>query len=265
MYSKYQLAARYLRYYLDAHNSKGHGMHSPFVFDFILHVLNNKSGYYPPPSIAALREKMLRDNRVLQVQDLGAGSRSGDRSQRRISSIAANAVKPKKYGELLYRLAKHYQPKTIVELGTSLGITTSYLATANSNADVHTIEGSPAIAEVAAENFRSLGLQNIKSHTGNFDTVLPQLLKVMPAVDFAYVDGNHLYSPTINYFHVLLEKVHPGSILVFDDIHWSAEMEAAWREIQQHPDVQCTVDIFFLGFVFFKNEFRVKQDFLIRF
>ena len=121
-------------------------MHSPFVFDFILHVLNNKSGYYPPPSFAALREKMLRDNRVLQVQDLGAGSRSGDRSQRRISSIAANAVKPKKYGELLYRLVKHYQPKTIVELGTSLGITTSYLATANSNADVHTIEGSPAIA-----------------------------------------------------------------------------------------------------------------------
>lgn len=265
MYSKYQLTAKYLRYFLNAHNGKGHGMHSPFVFDFILHVLNNKSGYQPPASIGELRQNMLHDPRVLQVQDLGAGSRGGSDKHRKVSSIAAHAVKPEKYGELLFRLVKHYQPKTIIELGTSLGITTSYLASANTNAEVHTVEGSAAIAEVAAENFRSLGLQDIKAHTGNFDTVLPQLLKVMPVVDFAYVDGNHLYSPTINYFHVLLEKVHPGSILVFDDIHWSAEMEAAWREIQQHPDVQCTVDIFFLGFVFFKKEFRVKQDFLIRF
>jgi len=53
--------------------------------------------------------------------------------------------------------------------------------------------------------------------------------------------------------------------LVFDDIHWSAEMEKAWLEIKSHPSVQYTIDIFFLGFVFFRPDFKVKQNFSIRF
>lgn len=265
MYSSLQLARKYIRYYLQAYNGKGHGMHSPFGFDFILNVLNNKSHYHPPASIEALRQMLLQDDRVLEVEDLGAGSRVDASKQKAVRDIARAALKPRKYAQVMYRLVRHYQPQTIIELGTSLGVTTAYLAAANPGAQVITIEGSEAIANVAQENFQSLGLQNIRSLQGNFDVVLPTILPSQPAVDMAYIDGNHRYQPTMDYFHQLLPVIHEYSILVFDDIHWSAEMERAWEEIKGHPAVHYSIDIFFLGFVFFRKEFKVKQQFCIRY
>ena len=240
-------------------------MHSPFVFQFILHVLNNKSNYQPPNEIEALRKALLRDKRVLTIEDLGAGSRTAATKQRSIEQIAASALKSKKYAQLLFRLVKHYQPTTILELGTSLGITTSYFAKANPDATIFSIEGSKAIADIARENFDKLGVKNTELMQGNFDDLLPSVIRHLSTIDLAYIDGNHRYEPTLNYFHQLLSKTANDSILVFDDIHWSEEMERAWAEIKWHPSVQCTVDIFFLGFVFFRKEFKTKQHFQIRF
>jgi predicted O-methyltransferase YrrM len=127
------------------------------------------------------------------------------------------------------------------------------------------LKGSKDIAAIAAENFASLQLHNIHQQTGNFDDLLPSVIHHLSSIDLAYIDGNHRYEPTLRYFTQLLPALHNNSILVFDDIHWSADMEKAWRQIQQHPAVQCTVDIFFLGFVFFRKEFKVKQHFTVRF
>lgn len=265
MYSPFALAKKYLHYYLTSYNGKGHGMHSPFVFQFILHVLNNRSGYVPPAEIEALRKMLLRDNRLLTIEDLGAGSRTSSSKQRSVQSLARTALKPKKYAQLLFRLVRHYRPQTIIELGTSLGVTTAYLAAGNRSARITTIEGSGAVADVAGETFQQLGLQNVQPLRGNFDDVLPTVLQGLPSVDLAYIDGNHRYEPTMNYFRQLLPKLHNDSILVFDDIHWSPEMEKAWEEIKAHPAVQCSVDVFFLGFVFFRKEFKVKQHFAVRF
>jgi predicted O-methyltransferase YrrM len=265
VYNSLQLARKYILYYLTAFNSKGHGMHSPFVFDFILHVLNNKSNYRPPALIEQLRQELLHDDRTLQIEDMGAGSRIHTTKEKRVLQLAATALKPKKYAQLLFRLAKHYHPQTIIELGTSLGITTSYLSVANPGARLITIEGSEAIRQVAQENFQKLGLPHIQSLRGNFDVLLPGVLQEFATVDLGYIDGNHRYVPTMNYFRQFLEKAHNDTILVFDDIHWSKEMESAWKEIQQHPSVRCTIDIFFLGFVFFRKEFKERQHFEIRF
>jgi predicted O-methyltransferase YrrM len=265
VYSSLQLAKKYLHYYLTAYNGKGHGMHSPFVFQFILHVLNNKSGYMPPPEIEQIRKELLHDKRFLEVDDFGAGSRVAKSRKRTVAELARSALKPKKYAQLLYRLVRYYQPQTILELGTSLGVTTAYLAAACPCAQITTIEGSKAIADRATENFSKLNLKNIQQTIGNFDDLLPSAIHHLSSIDFAYIDGNHRYEPTINYFRQLLPAIHNKSILVFDDIHWSSEMEKAWTEIKQHPSVQCTVDIFFLGFVFFRKEFKEKQHFSIRF
>jgi predicted O-methyltransferase YrrM len=265
VYTPLQLTKKYLHYYRTALNGKGHGIHSPFVFQFILHVLNNNSHYQPPASVETLRKNLLSNTNVLQVEDMGAGSRTGAGKKRTVRQLAKSAVKPAKYGQLLYRLVKHYQPRTIVELGTSLGITTAYLAAANPAANVVTIEGSGAIHQVASDNFHSLQLQNIEALHGNFDDVLPQVLQQMPTVDLGYIDGNHRLAPTLSYFQQFLNNADNGTILIFDDIHWSEEMEKAWEQIKAHPSVQCTVDIFFLGFVFFRNEFKEKQHFTIRF
>ena len=240
-------------------------MHSPFFFRFILEVLNNHNNWQPPAEIEVVRKHLSKDGRLLQVQDFGAGSRSGADKNRTVAQLAKTAVKPKKYSQLLFRLVKKYKPRSIIELGTSLGVTTAYLSAASPDAVVTTIEGSKAVLQIAQDNFARLDLQNVVSLQGNFDNVLPQLLAGTEQVDMGYVDGNHRYKPTMNYFNMLLEKCHPDSILVFDDIHWSKEMEQAWKEIQQHPSVRCTVDLFFLGFVFFRTEFKEKQHFTIRF
>lgn len=240
-------------------------MHSPFVFDFILNVLNNKSNYQPPPEIEHLRRQLLKDKTVIEIEEMGAGSRTSSATQRTVSHVAAAALKSKRLAQVLFRMAKHYQPSTIVELGTSFGITTSYLSKANPTASIITIEGNKPTAALAKENFQKLGCENIKLQQGNFDHLLPLVLSRLSTIDLAYIDGNHRYQPTINYFHLFLSKSHNGTILVFDDIHWSAEMEKAWEEIKSHPSVQYTIDIFFLGFVFFRHDFKVKQNFSIRF
>lgn len=265
MYSSFQLAQKYLHYYLTAFNGKGHGMHSPFVFQFILQVLNNKSGYQPPAEIEALRKQLWEDKRELHIKDFGAGSRKRNSKERSVSELAHHALKSRKYAQLLFRLVKRYQPKTILELGTSLGLTTAYLAKAAPAARITTIEGSSAIAAIAGENFSKLHLKNIHQEVGNFDSLLSSVIYHLSSIDLAYIDGNHRYEPTLRYFTQLLPALHNDSILVFDDIHWSKEMEQAWHQIQQHPAVQGTVDIFFLGFVFFRKEFREKQHFTIRF
>ena len=265
MYSSFQLAKKYLHYFFSASNSNGHGMHSPFVFDFILNVLNNKSSYTSPTEIELLRKQLLVDKRVIEIEDFGAGSRVANSTQKSVAQIARAALKPPKYAQLLYRLAKHYQPQNIIELGTSLGITTSYLAAANPDARLITIEGSKTIAAIAKENFENLSFTNIELTVGNFDEQLQNIINQFSTIDLAYIDGNHRYLPTINYFHLFLPKINEGTILVFDDIHWSAEMEQAWEEIKQHPAVQYTIDIFFLGFVFFRKDFKVKQNFVVRF
>lgn len=240
-------------------------MHSPFVFDFIRYVLNNRKGYEAPAGLEVLRRQLLRDDTRLEIEDLGAGSRSGASRQRSVGQLARTALKPKKYAQLLHRLVRHYQPRTIIELGTSLGLTTAYLATAHPSANVHTIEGSPAIAERARQNLDKLNVRNVQPHVGNFDDLLPSLLQDLPSPDLVYIDGNHRLQPTLDYFLRCRQAAHTDTILVFDDIHWSPEMERAWEEIRRHPDVRYTIDIFFLGFVFFRPEFKVKQDFVIRF
>ncbi len=265
MYSPIQLAYKYLRYYVSANNGKGHGVHSPFVFDFIQHVLNDDRFFYAYQPIENLRKLMLVDSRVLSVEDFGAGSRVNKTHQRTVSSIAKSSLKPAKYGQLLFRIIDHYSPEYLLELGTSLGITSSYLAMANSSASLTTMEGSTAIASVAKENFQKLGIKNVRLIEGNFDHTLSAWLENKPKIDFAFIDGNHQYAPTVDYFKKILPLTDEYSILIFDDIHWSKGMEQAWNEIKQDSSVTLSIDLFFIGLVFFRKEFKVKQDLSIRF
>jgi len=255
VYNKFALARKFISYYLTAANGKGHGIHSPFIYQFVRNVLNDK---YNNAGIEAVRKRMLRDDTVIEVEDKGAGSAVSKTNKRKISEIARAALKPPKYAQLLYRIAKYYQPKQILELGTSLGITTAYLA---QTAPVITIEGSKNIAAKAQENFDSLGLKNIHLINADFDDALQQL----PLIDLAFIDGNHRKEPTLRYFEEILKHSTQQSIFIFDDIHWSAEMEEAWNVIKEHPAVTCTVDLFFIGLVFLRDEFKHPQHFTIRF
>ncbi len=264
VYSPLQAATKYFQYYVHAANSKGHGMHSPFVYEFITKVMNDFAKYDAYTRVEALRKKMLSDTSTVLVNDLGAGSAASSSSNRSIASIAKNAAKPKKFGQLLYRMVKYYQPQTVIELGTSLGITSSYLSLANPSAKVITMEGAENIADLALHNFEELNLQNIELVKGNFDNTLPNVLSQNSKIDFAFIDGNHRQKPTERYFEQILPHVHNDTILIFDDIHWSKEMEAAWKYIVAHEAVICDIDLFYIGIIVFRQEFKEKQHFSVR-
>lgn len=265
MYGPLTLAFKYLRYWLTAANGKGHGVHSPFVFEFITRVLNDKRRFYAFDGIEKIRTQLLSNHSTIEIQDFGAGSRVAKTNTRKVSDVAKGSLKPAKYSQLLFRMIDYYGPAQIMELGTSLGITTAYLASANTNAKVTTFEGSATIAQIARQNHGSMGLANISLLEGNFDDQLPKWLAHNKKVDFAFIDGNHAYKPTIAYFEALLDVVEDHSILVFDDIHWSREMDAAWAQISAHPRVTLSIDLFFIGIVFFRKEFAQKQQVSIRF
>jgi predicted O-methyltransferase YrrM len=265
MYSRFQLALRYISYYLTAANGKGHGIHSPFVFELITDVLNDKHCYYAYPLVEKLRDELLQNDTLLPVEDFGAGSQHAATRNRKISHIARYAAKPAKYGQLLFRIVNHYQPRRILELGTSLGITTAYLASANRSAQVVTLEGAAAVAQTAQRNFNQLQLHNVTIVQGNFDDTLQAAAEGLQKIDLVFIDGNHRETPTLQYFAQLLPFLHHQSLLIFDDIHWSAGMESAWQKIQQHPAVTLTIDLFFIGIVVLNPAIKTPQHFTIRF
>ena len=263
MYSTFQLAKKYLHYYFTASNGKGHGVHSPFVFDFITNVLNDKKRYDCYATIEGVRKQLKGNTAVIEVKDFGAGSAVIKSNKRIVKDIANSSLKSPKFARLLFRMVQYYQPKNILELGTSFGITTAYLASGNTDAKVFTCEGAQEIAVIAQNNFNHLSIQNITLLKGDFAQTLPGLFDEVDQFDFAFVDGNHRKEPTLQYFQQLLHHSTNKAILVFDDIHWSSEMEAAWLVIQGHPSVTLTIDLFFIGIVIISDEIKVKQHFTI--
>ncbi len=210
MYSRLRLVQKYLHYYLTAANGKGHGIHSPFVFDFVRNVMNDRSGYPAYSRIETLRQRLLKDQTILDVEDMGAGGASTGSSdtirRRTIADIARRAAKSPGMGQLFFRIVRHYRPHTMLELGTSLGLSSAYLASGDAGAKLLTIEGAPPVAAVASANFRSLGLENIEMFTGHFDHHLPGVLNGVAALDLAFVDGNHRKEPTLRYFNALIAR-----------------------------------------------------------
>ena len=265
MYSSFQLAKKYCKYFITAKNGNGHGIHSPFVFDFVTKILNDKTPYHCYGNIESLRQGLLHDDTIINVDDFGAGSSAMPSRQRKIKDIARSSLKNKKFAQLLYRIARYYQPSTVVELGTSLGITTCYLASANERGHVYSFEGSGEIASTANKNFEILELKNITETVGNFDETIFSTLTDADRIDMAFIDGNHRKEPTLRYFDLLSKKSTASSIFIFDDIHWSADMEEAWKLIQSSDPVTLSIDLFFIGLVFFNQDFKVKQHFTIRF
>ena len=252
----------YLLHRLKAKNR--HGLHSPFVYKLVDTVIYDYSAKKVYQDIEEIRKKLLIDNRVITITDLGAGSHLNNNRQKRVGDIAANALKQPKLAQLLYRLAAHFKPNNIIELGTCLGITTLYLQKAAPDARVYTMEGCPQTAGVAKETFKQAGLNRVELITGNFDDTLPGVISNVDRLDFVFVDGNHQKDATLKYFEWCLPKVHEDTVLIFDDIYWSEGMKEAWAQIKAHPQVTVTVDLFWIGLVFFKAG-RVKEDFLIRY
>lgn len=237
----------FLLYWLEAVDE--HSLHSPYFFDlYTRHIKKTAAAPGEFRNIEILRQKLLRDQRTISVRDLG--SKANKNPTRKISRIAKNSLSSQRYSTIFYRLVSAIRATCIVELGTSFGINTLYLSE-NQQATVNTFEGAPEIADIAALTFAFAGRTNINLVVGDIGKTLPVFLHRAARVDFAFIDANHRYKPTVQYFEWLLKKVHEKSVLVVDDIHHSPEMERAWKVLQSHRLVYGSADLFRCGILFF--------------
>lgn len=258
--NKLKIALKYVRHIFTARHTKGYGVHSPFLFNFVRYIIPEKNVFYIYRDIEALRDKMLADKRVIDVKDYGMGV---DR-KRKVSDIASRSLKSAKYSQLLFRIVHHFNPQTILELGTSLGITTAYLASNSSKSRCITLEGCPQTAGIARENFVKLQLANIEVVEGDINLTLKKVLDDVATLDFVFVDANHNSAAVLNYFELCLPLMKTNSVMVFDDIYWSDDMELAWKTIKKHEKVKATIDLFQVGIVFFNADLN-KKDYKIRY
>ncbi len=256
-----QLAVNFLKHRLNAKTR--HGVHSPFAYrliDRIIYDFRAKSVY---DEIETLRKVLLKDEREISITDLGAGSHVNNNKKKQIRALAKNALKSASLAQLIHRLAADANPRTIIELGTCLGITTAYLAKAAPTSRVISIEGCPETAAIARENLQKLNVQNAELLVGNFDELLPRVISEIPELDFVFIDGNHRKEATLNYFEWCLPRLGQNSIMIFDDIYWSRGMKEAWLKIKAHPQVTVTIDLFWIGLVFV-HKGQAKEDFLVK-
>ena len=253
----YPLAA-YLKFLLRSTNQ--HGVHSPFVYNLVTKCFYDKVKFEDYLKIRKYKKRLKKIKHIIEITDFGAGSRVTKSNKRAVSSIAKNSGTTLKRAKLLYRLVKYFDSNNILELGTSLGISTQAMSLGNPNAKITTIEGCHNISKFTKEQFENKGLRNIQIINSNFAKAIKNL---DIAFDFVFFDGNHQKKATLSYFETLLPKAHKDTVFIFDDIYWSKGMTEAWETIKQHPKVTVTIDTFFWGFVFFRKE-QEKEHFTIR-
>ncbi|MFY8181623.1 MAG: O-methyltransferase [Flavobacterium sp.] len=245
-------------------NSKNqHGVHSPFVFDLVTKCFYDKKNYPEYSILKNYRNSLLQNKNTMEVTDFGAGSRVFKSNTRAINQIAKNAGISPKRAKLLFRIVNYFQPNTILEIGTSLGLATSALSLGSKNAKVITLEGCPNTMTIAKNQCELQNLNNIEFINTKFEDYLSNCQLNTEHCQLIYFDGNHSKKATLDYFELLVPTITNDSVWIFDDIHWSKDMEEAWEIIKNHPKVKVTIDTFQWGIVFFRSE-QEKEHFVIR-
>jgi predicted O-methyltransferase YrrM len=250
----------YLKFIWNSTNA--HGVHSPFVFNLVQKCFYDKINYSEYSVLEKYRNSLLQNKNIIEVTDFGAGSRVFKSNSRAISDIAKNAGISKERAKLLFRIVNYFQPKSILEIGTSLGLATSALAL-NDFSVVTTLEGCPNTMKQCQLQLQKFNINNVTGITGEFSKQLTTYNLQPTTYNLIYFDGNHSKKATLEYFELLLPTIDNETVWIFDDIHWSQEMEEAWELIKKHPKVTVTVDTFQWGIVFFRSE-QVKEDFIVR-
>jgi predicted O-methyltransferase YrrM len=214
--------------------------------------------------VETARKRLLSDKRDIEIFDLGAGSERSKSKTRKVSEIARKSPVPEKYGVLLSNMASKFGGSHIIELGTSTGISTMYMAGSCQGTTVSTIEGCRSLSGVASENFLRAGIQNVNLYIGSFDELLPDLIEKGCKPGLVFIDGNHRREPVLKYFEIIAGKADEKTVVIIDDINYSSEMASAWDMIRAHEKVTVSIDIYRMGIVFFRSGIA-HADYWIRY
>jgi len=252
----------YLQFRRKSKSREGHGIHSPFVFEFVRHCLaktktNQYNDFYNNLSHFVKTLPV-----TSSIAEHGAGHNNSGKSISPALFIKESSV-TQHWGKLLYRIAKHYPSQNILEMGTGIGISSSIMKNAATQANLTSLEGNPAMAQLAKQVWQCASVQ-VNLLEGEFDTTLPKALRNNTKWDLVYIDGNHRKEATIRYIQQILPHTHNNTILILDDINWSRPMQEAWFEIKEMTDFTATIDLYRMGILFRRKELY-KEHFYIRY
>lgn len=242
----------FLKFYLNARTE--YNIQSPFLYEFVQHILDTKKEYYAFRWIENHRKGFLKSPLSVPDVDFGAGQNKRKYKNIKVRDIAKKALSSPSQCRIIFNIINHFRCQNILELGTSLGMSSSYMAAASISGNITTCEGNPHIADMAKNVHQQMGFHQVRVLTGPFEKTLEPLLKSTTVLDFVYIDGHHKEKPTLDYFEQILRKCHNDSIIVLDDIYWSPEMTSAWNLMCQHPKVTLSIDLYDMGVLFLKKE-----------
>jgi len=254
MYNYRWRLSQLFKFYLQADTLSK--VHSPFAYQLLSYILDEEREYYDFRYIEEIRMLALKNNQEINFIDYGAGSSVSKNKKKKISKIAKVSTSSPKQCREIYRLVQFFKPAQSIELGTSLGISTVYIAKGHGSGQVISLEGDPALSKIAMLHLKSLQIKNVNILTGPFEETLPDFLQKVSTIDFVFMDGHHTYEATTHYYKMMKEKFHENTVLVIDDIYWSTGMLKAWQEIILEPVVTLSINLFHYGLVFFKKSIR---------
>lgn len=198
--------------------------------------------------IEGFRNQLLQTEKSIPILDLGAGSKKVNTPIRKLAKITEYSTSSRKYAQLLQYFCSQTAGGIVIELGTCVGITTRYLNKVTKS-QLLTFEASEELIQVAKGDYK---LPKVKFVVGDINFTLPEELKKISKVDFAFIDANHTYEGTMKSFKELISKINAESIIAIGDIHWSKGMEKAWNEIKNIPSVKLSLDFYEIGILLFQ-------------
>ena len=217
----------------------------PDIFnEFILDSMFQMSSYI---DCCEYRLNMLADNTMLNVKDFGTGN-SG---MRKVKDIARRSSTDVRYGGVMQKIIDSFKVESILELGTSVGIGTMFLARTNAKAEITTVEGCPETCKFAKSEFAKRKIANVNFINDDFDHLFASNALKDKYFDLTFIDGNHTSEATIRYFDNIIKRYsNKKSIIIVDDINWSRDMYDAWKEISSLMPDSLRINLFRMGIIF---------------
>ncbi len=220
---------RYIRF------RRGHGVHSPFAFNLINKVIEEKKIFYIFEETEKLRSQFQLKRR-----------------------------KKKKYGQLLFRLVNFFKPNHVLQIGFSREVEILYLLSALDKGKLTLLEENItdiSLAEMISNQFKPFEIKPAI----NIET-LDSIRNKNHIPDFVFFNITHNTEMT----YALLEKIlsnideHTHVIFVIDSIRKNKEMKNLWKTITSNPKVTITMDLYVLGLVIF-NKKLYKRNYKVHF
>ncbi|MDR0542638.1 MAG: hypothetical protein LBH19_10595 [Dysgonamonadaceae bacterium] len=214
---------------------KGFGVHSPFVYNLITKVIEEKSAYYALEEIENFRRQLLKDN------DL--------------SLITARETQSAAYGALLFRMVNFFKCRNVIEIGSSTGVMGLYLAMASrTRCQCRLLDERQGLAQCIRQFARTHHLSKLQYMEGDYRENIPSLYAELSGADLLFINQLPETMTGSGLMDLCRPLIGRQSILILDGINRSKEMHKIWESLKRDPQSRVMVDLYALGIAFFNDK-----------